>query len=57
MEKAKELNVSYGSVTEKNIELVRTLNLAIFPVTYASGFYQTLPSYNKYSRLGKQLFM
>lgn len=54
MEKSKEreLQISLGRITEKNTELVRALNLAVFPVVYQTRFYQDLPGYDAYTRLG-----
>ena len=51
--KNSELKVSFGPFNEKNAELVRALNLAIFPVQYHNWFYQALSNYVKYTRLGK----
>ena len=31
--------ISFGQVTEKNIEQLRKLNLAVFPVRYSNKFY------------------
>ena len=52
MELNKELKISIGHITEKNVELMRTLNLHTFPVQYNPTFYKTLRSYEKYIRLG-----
>ena len=52
MENKKELKIALGNITDKNVELVRTLNLHTFPVQYNPMFYKTLLSYEKYIRLG-----
>ena len=49
-----DLKIAFGQVTEKNLELIRTLNLAIFPVIYNDGFYHKLMIYEKFCRLGKR---
>jgi len=53
MESKRELKISFGQFTEKNADLLRTLNLAIFPVQYHNWFYQALVQYTKYTRLGR----
>lgn len=40
-ERAKE-HISFGGVTEKNVEQLRKLNLAVFPVKYNDKFYSDL---------------
>lgn len=50
----KELPISFGKVNEKNTDLLKAFNLAVFPVTYAPSFYQALPTYEKFTKLGKR---
>mmetsp|Transcript_15344 Transcript_15344/g.36825 ORF Transcript_15344/g.36825 Transcript_15344/m.36825 type:complete len:171 (+) Transcript_15344:66-578(+) len=38
--------ISFGSVTEKNVEQLRKLNLAVFPVRYNDKFYQDIATVN-----------
>uniref|UniRef100_A0A0G4I9U4 N-acetyltransferase domain-containing protein n=1 Tax=Chromera velia CCMP2878 TaxID=1169474 RepID=A0A0G4I9U4_9ALVE len=38
-----ELPLEFGQFTEKNIEVLRKLNLATFPVNYHDTFYKALP--------------
>lgn len=40
--KKKEVPLGFGEVTEKNVELVRILNTAMFPVRYQDRFYEEL---------------
>mmetsp|Transcript_66498 Transcript_66498/g.77165 ORF Transcript_66498/g.77165 Transcript_66498/m.77165 type:complete len:160 (+) Transcript_66498:32-511(+) len=49
--KTKDLPIAFGRITDKNTELVRALNLAVFPVVYQSSFYQSLPNYDNFTRL------
>jgi len=46
--------ISFGSVTEKNVEQLRKLNLAVFPVRYNDKFYQDIATINAtvYTHLG-----
>eukprot|EP00455_Lapot_gusevi_P006803 TRINITY_DN1291_c0_g1_i4.p1 TRINITY_DN1291_c0_g1~~TRINITY_DN1291_c0_g1_i4.p1 ORF type:complete len:173 (+),score=52.89 TRINITY_DN1291_c0_g1_i4:57-575(+) len=37
----RELDITFGNITEKNVEQLRRLNIAIFPVRYNDKFYQT----------------
>jgi len=47
--------ISFGSVTEKNVEQLRKLNLAVFPVRYNDKFYQDIATINAtvYTHLGE----
>ena len=54
--KTKDLSVSFAPFNKKNEELLRTLNLAIFPVQYHNWFYQALTTYEKYTKLGFHFF-
>ncbi|KAL3922825.1 MAG: hypothetical protein SGPRY_004425 [Prymnesium sp.] len=47
-------HISFGSVTEKNVEQLRKLNLAVFPVRYNDKFYQDMATINAtaYTHLG-----
>ena len=40
--KKKEVPLGFGEVTERNVELVRILNTACFPVRYQDKFYEEL---------------
>jgi len=51
MESKQELKIAFGTINEKNLDLVRTLNLHTFPVQYNPMFYTALISYDKYTRL------
>jgi len=42
--KRAEKHVSFGQVTEKNVEQLRKLNLAVFPVRYNNKFYTDISS-------------
>ena len=47
-------HISFGPVTEKNVEQVKKLNLAVFPVRYNDKFYADLwkPPIQEYTQLG-----
>ena len=47
-------HISFGSVTEKNVEQLKKLNLAVFPVRYNDKFYQDIATINatNYTHLG-----
>ena len=46
-------HISFGEVTEKNIDQVRKLNLAVFPVRYNDKFYADLATtHGKFTQLG-----
>lgn len=44
------LKVEFGPISDKTIELMRALNLALLPVQYNQYFYQKALGYLKYSR-------
>ncbi len=50
MAESKDLKVALGNYNEKQMELLRTFNSAIFPVKYAIDFYRNLSE--KYTKLG-----
>lgn len=45
-----KIKVDFGPVSDKTMELMRTLNLALLPVQYNQYFYQKALGYTKYSR-------
>ena len=46
-------HISFGEVTEKNVDQVRKLNLAVFPVRYNDKFYADLATtHGKFTQLG-----
>ncbi len=53
MDSKTELKVSLGNFNDKIVDMLRTFNLAIFPVTYHNWFYDSLNQYQKYTKLGK----
>ena len=55
--KLSELKVTFGPLTEKNREILRTINKICLPVVYSNDFYLSLAlSPGKYCRLGNLLF-
>ncbi len=47
-------HISFGEATEKNVDQIRKLNLAVFPVRYNDKFYSdlTAPDRAPYTHLG-----
>ena len=48
--------IKYGTVTEKNVEQLRKLNMAVFPVRYNDKFYSdlaTTASMQDFTHLGE----
>jgi ribosomal protein S18 acetylase RimI-like enzyme len=49
--KLTELDIKFGSLTDKNVEQFRILNYVNLPVVYSEDFYNRLTSYMRYSKL------
>lgn len=57
-EQQQKLGVRFGRINESNVQELRALNLAIFPVQYNDVFYaDILRSPNGYATLGKRAVM
>ena len=57
-QKLTELKVTFGPLTEKNREILNTINKLCLPVVYSSEFYLSLAlSPDKYCRLGSVFFV
>lgn len=52
MSENSKLKIDFGPINDKNVETLKSLNLAILPVQYNAMFYQKVLNYQKYSRLG-----
>ena len=47
----KTLDIKFGDLNEKNLELFRILNYVNLPVIYSENFYKYLTNYTRYSKL------
>jgi len=48
------LPLSFGAVTEKNIEQLKMLNRAIFPINYPERMYKDILAYTDVTQVGGQ---
>ena len=49
-----ELKITYGNITDKNIEMLVKINKATLPVHYTRAFYKkVVENYTKHSKYGK----
>ena len=47
----KKLDIKFGEITSKNVEIFRILTYLNLPVVYSEDFYNRLVSYTRYSKI------